>query len=251
MIHCYGCGGSYGNVILRAFAQGCSGELHTEAHPKYRGGISVVWGLARGAPQIVEQAKAAGEPWIYLDHGYFKRGHPNGYYRVTCNAHQQHWITDRPADRWQALKIDLKPWKTGRDIVLVPPSATVQAIFGPYWPPEFKTDRPIQVSVKDGKPFHEKFKNVHAVVTYFSIAAIEAIVDGVPVFHTGESAAAPVALSDLSQIEAPLRPEREAWAQSLAYGQYTTKEMESGLCWANLDKSSLATTAVKSCPGMS
>ena len=249
LIHCYGCGGSYGNVIIRAFAQGCGGDVHLDAYPKYRGGISVVWGLERGAPQIIEQAKAAGEPWIYLDHGYFGRGHPNGYYRVTCNAHQQHWITDRPPDRWQALKIDIKPWRTGRDIVMVPPSPTVQAVFGPYWPPDFKTDRPLQVSVKDGRTFTEKFKNVHALITYNSIAAIEAVVAGVPVFVTGESAA--LASTDFSLIETPPKPQRQAWAQSLAYGQYTTKEMESGLCWANLDKSSLATTAVKSCPGTS
>ena len=75
--------------------------------------------------------------------------------------------------------------------------------------------------------------DVHAVVTYNSSAATESIIAGVPVFVTAPcNAARPVSNLDLSKIETPWFPtddERHAWACHLAYGQFHTTELMSGL----------------------
>lgn len=219
---------------MLAFAQGCGGEVIEPAHPKYHHGVQVVWGLLRGAPQIVEQARERGDPYFCLDHGYFKRGHTEGYYRVTFCGYQKTVIEDRPSDRWEALK--LQPGKTpcGPDVVLVPPAPNVQGVFCPYWPPDLKTDRKLLVSKKDGKPWFEKFKSAHMLVTYNSIAAVEAVMRGVPVMTFGESAAQAFSSPSVEQPFMPDKAERERWAHSLAYGQFTLKEMQDGIAWQTL-----------------
>jgi hypothetical protein len=57
---------------------------------------------------------------------------------------------------------------------------------------------------------------------------VEAVLAGVPVFTTNLSAAAPVGLTDLTQIEQPIRPDREPWCHHLAYGQFTHEELRNG-----------------------
>jgi hypothetical protein len=68
----------------------------------------------------------------------------------------------------------------------------------------------------------------HALVTYNSNAAVDAVLEGVPVFTTELSAAAPVGLTDLAQIEHPVRPDRRAWCHHLAYGQFSQAELKDG-----------------------
>lgn len=226
MIACYGCGGSYGNQIMRAFAQGCGGEFIEKAYPNYKGGTTVVWGLHRGAPGLIEKAKEDGGDWYYVDHGYFARGHMKGYYRVTKNGHQQAWIRDSNPDRWDKLGVKLHSRRTGAKVVIVPPSAIVQAVFGPFFePPEGFTSR------KDGKPFFEKFPDAQVVYTYNSIAAVEAIASGVPCVVTGQSGATPVASPSIDELTFPAPDQQRRWACSLAYGQFTMEEMRSGLAW--------------------
>jgi hypothetical protein len=68
-------------------------------------------------------------------------------------------------------------------------------------------------------------------VTWSSNVAVEAICAGVPAFTSKLSAASPVA-GDLefleAMIEKPPMPEREQWAWSLAYGEFTLQEIQSG-----------------------
>ena len=225
-VHCYGCAGTYGNQIMAAFAQGCGGEFHDKAYPRYYGGTSVVWGLARGAPEVWDKTREAGEDAWYVDHGYFLRGHTKGYYRVTRNERQKTTITDCKPDRWEKLKLKLNKRRGGDQVILVPPSATVRAVLGAYWePPEGVVSR------KDGKPFHEKFPRAKAVYTYNSIAAVEAIQNGIPVVVTGESAAIPVASESLDNLSFPDADLQARWAHSLAYGQFTMEEMRTGEAW--------------------
>ena len=75
------------------------------------------------------------------------------------------------------------------------------------------------------------------MVTSVSMAAIEAAINGVPVFTNKFSPCAPIGLQELSKIEEPIRPPREEWAYSWAYAQFTPKEIESGLAYEILNDS--------------
>jgi hypothetical protein len=67
------------------------------------------------------------------------------------------------------------------------------------------------------------------VINWNSGPGSQAIINGVPAFVGESSLAAPVANLDLSQLENPSRPDREAWLDHLARTEWTTEEIASGL----------------------
>ena len=71
-------------------------------------------------------------------------------------------------------------------------------------------------------------KGAWAVVTSISMAAIDAVCMGIPVFTSEYSAVRQLGLQDLSKIEEPVRPQREPILWSLAYNQFTPEEIASG-----------------------
>jgi hypothetical protein len=101
------------------------------------------------------------------------------------------------------------------------------------------TDRPIVVRAKPqpgetAVPLERALAEAHALVTHSSNVAVEAAIAGTPVFVAPSSAAAPVGLTDLSQIETPVRPDRGSWLAHLAYAQYSMDEVKSGQAWRML-----------------
>jgi hypothetical protein len=207
-------------------------------------GVPLVWGLLRGSPEIIGQAIQANRPWVYLDHGYWKRGHFHGHYRMTWCAFQQNRIKPAPDDRWKKLGVELKPWHAGDYIVVCKPSDHVAKMFGAEdWLEttcellKKHTDRLIVRRRKDDPiPLPKMLLRAHALVAFNSIAAVEAVTLGTPVFVPKGSAASPMGETDLTKIEDPLYPEREGWAHSLAYGQFTIEEMRDGTAWRLLRK---------------
>jgi hypothetical protein len=75
-------------------------------------------------------------------------------------------------------------------------------------------------------------QDVHAVVTFNSVAAVESILAGVPAFVLAPShVAEPVANKDLSKMDTPFYPDPDllmAWCHSMAYGQYHVRELQNG-----------------------
>jgi hypothetical protein len=83
--------------------------------------------------------------------------------------------------------------------------------------------------------------DIFALVTFNSVAAVESVFHGIPVFTLASSnAAAPVGLRDLSQIENPYYADADklyAWACHLSYGQFHVNEMKTGKVWEILNES--------------
>jgi hypothetical protein len=65
-------------------------------------------------------------------------------------------------------------------------------------------------------------------VTSCSISAVEATLEGVPVFSDPKSFAWPIASGNLSEIEDPFYIEPSQWLYSLAYQQFTPEEFANG-----------------------
>ena len=78
-------------------------------------------------------------------------------------------------------------------------------------------------------------QDVHALVTFNSIAAVESILAGVPAVVLAPShVAGPVANRDLAQIEKVFYPDQDllmAWCHSMAYGQYHVRELQNGIAF--------------------
>lgn len=194
---------------------------------------------------------ARGRDFIYWDRGYMRRvfatwlprGEDGGYYRWHVNAFQMNHIRDVPADRWHRLNIEneVRPWnKNGKHII-------VADTLPDYWnvrglPVDWShqtaemltnyTDRLIIVRDKETKvPLWEELKDAHCLVAHGSIAAVESVIMGCPVFVDKESAASHMGKTDFTDIENPVYPDREKWLHSMAYCQFNEKELVDGTLW--------------------
>lgn len=211
-------------------------------------------GCTPGFRSRVKAWREAGRDFITWDRGYLRRvfatwlpnGHdlgvPGGFYRWTVNAFQMRSIRNVPDDRWRALKLEtsVKPWcKSGRHIVVADTGFDYWDLHADRdWTKRAVaalksfTDRPIIVRDKECKvPLYEQLKGAHALMTHGSIAAVEAVVMGYPVFVHSDSAAALVGETDFSKIETPVYPERQAWLNALAYSQFSEAELIDGTLW--------------------
>jgi len=203
---------------------------------QYRGGPVALYGLARGLLGVQERAKALGHDIITLDHGYIGARHFDGYYSVTKNARQHTGTGEYDAKRLDPIRPELSPMRHGRHILLLPPSREF-ARFDPIdvdkWIDTYSkldTDRRIVVREKPLKgqprtPIEDDFKDCHAVVTFNSKAAINAVAMGIPAFATHECCVSGIS-GDLKDIDNPnLDIDRESWLRALSYNQFKLNEM--------------------------
>lgn len=178
------------------------------------------------------------------------------YHRIEKNSMQQNRIMDVPDDRWRELcsfnpSLNYNGWKKpGSKILLIMSTEKPFEYYGTtkdQWVNSTiatlrqHSDREIVVREKAGRGertndtiYDALDKDIHAVVTYNSIAAVEAIQYGVPAFCTAPTAASAVSTGDFSQIENPRKPSEDIiykWLSSVAYGQFSLNEILTGQAW--------------------
>lgn len=208
--------------------------------------------------KLMKRCWEDGRTFYYMDTGYLGNQqnplNPNGwkiYHRIVKNNLQHGEIIPRPADRWEALKLPIDNWKKGgRCILIAAPDEKPCKFYGiskDQWVEETinnlkkYTDRPIIVRDRAKsrlqRVVHNTLKqalddDVHALVTFNSVAATESVLYGYPAFTLAPcNAASPVSSQDLSQIETPYYPDKDKvyeWACHLAYGQFHINEIKNG-----------------------
>lgn len=226
---------------MAAFAEGFDAQIVPPR--RLLEGDAAMYGILRGTGEIIHQCQWVNRDFYYIDHGYFKRGHYDGFYRVTRNALQTAVLGPAPDDRWRSLGEDIRPWKrTGRSILVIPLTEPVGAFRGidiARWESSvvneisLHTDREIRVrpkprpGEKPGRLLSEDLDDCWCVVTHSSNTAIVALMNGIPVITLGESAAKPVSWR-FEHIENPWWPDRAPLFHWLAYKQFTLDEMRDG-----------------------
>lgn len=209
--------------------------------------------------KIIKRCWADGRDFYYIDTGYFGNKLTKLYHRIVKNNLQHGDIVPRPDDRWKRLNIQIQPWRTpGRKILIAAPDEKPCIFYNiklQDWLEQTvstlkqHTDRPIEIRqraklridrVQNDTLAEALTRDVHALVTFNSVAAVESVLNGVPAFTLAPAnAASPVALQDLSKIETPYRPDSEklyAWACHLAYGQFHVKELQDGTAYRILNE---------------
>lgn len=222
--------------------------------------------------EVIRQQQESGRQVVVLETGYINRGDGEGNHFAAGFDHINGWAdfrnADMPKDRWERLGVELKPWTFHRDgyVLLcgqVPWDAQVDSIDYLKWLEEtveqirVRTDRRIvfrphpkcptaayrklgHVTVSEpGRPFAADLRNAYVTVAYNSNALVESVIAGVPAIALGSgSMAEDVTSRTLSDLEAPLTPDRHAWAWSLAYSQWLPAEMRAGETWRHLFRDS-------------
>lgn len=236
-------------AILEAFAQGSGGRL-AEVAPVMEHTDAVAFFGVVGIEHLLRMAHHEERTWYYGDNAYFD-AHRGRYFRFTKNALQPSKVGKPDYDRARAMGIEVKPWrKGGEHIVLVEQSEHFLKLTGahPLWLARLVaelaryTRRPLRIrrwnrdKVKAAEGLRKDLIGAHALITYSSAAANEALLAGVPVFVERDCAASSLASGGLKNIEDPRRPHgREAWAAWLAAQQWTLDEIRSGLAWRALN----------------
>ena len=239
--------------ILESFTMGCGGQITTWSKSEQ----SMVPVILRGITKRKEMnaCRAAGRDFYYIDTGYFGNGKKKTYHRVTRNDVQNFGpIIERPRDRLAATGFQPCKFKRGSKILLAPPSQKLLNLYDidlEQWLTNVlaeihaRTDREVVVRRKPGRTarttddsmVHALSQDVHCLITFSSIAAGEALLNGKPAITLGPNAAAALCSQTLDAINDPYIPtldEVEAWAAHIAYCQFNETEMRNGTAWGIL-----------------
>jgi hypothetical protein len=221
----------------------------------------LIRGISSG--KIAKHVEAHHQDYYFIETGYLgnyrcenNRTGRKVYHRIVKNAMQHSTIMDVPDDRWKAL-VDFNPhlryngWRrTGSKILVVLPTEKPFQYYGEdrnKWIKKVKatlkqhTDREIVFRKKASRGertndtiYDALDDDVYALVTYNSIATVEAVQYGIPAFGLAPTAADPVCSNDLTQSENPVMPDEDMvykWLCSIAYSQFSLDEILTGQAW--------------------
>jgi len=221
----------------------------------------LIRGISSG--EYAKHARKNNRDYYFVETGYLgnypsdnNRTGRKVYHRIEKNDMQQNRILDVPDDRWRELckfnpSLTYRGWKNpGSKILLIMSTDKPFEYYGHHrqqWIDKTiktlkkYTDREIVIREKAGRSertndtIYDALDNdVYALVTYNSIAAVEAIQYGIPAFSMAPTAASTVSSTDLTLIETPPRPHEDIvykWLSSVAYGQYSLSEILTGKAW--------------------
>jgi len=222
----------------------------------------LIRGITTG--DYAKYAEKNGRDYYFMETGYLGNYRsPNNqnarkiYHRIEKNNMQQTRIMDVPDDRWNKLcefnpDLEYHGWKKnpGSKILLIMSTDKPFEFYGDnrqQWIDntiatlKAHSDREIVIREKAGRSdrtddsiYDALADDVWALVTYNSIAAVEAIQFGIPAFSMAPTAASAVSSTDLTQIENPPKPDEELiqrWLWSIAYGQFSLTELLTGRAW--------------------
>lgn len=213
--------------------------------------------------------KSQGKLWLVMENGYISNINGRRYCAMDINGYNGNGLgvdLNSPSDRWDNFDLEIKPWKeTGETILVIGQFGHQDIRYSmPYnWVDDVLarlikiTDRPIVYRPKPTRPrlptiscsnvivdnetkFIDQLNNAHAVVTWNSPSlSSKALFEGVPVFIEAPTCVAKkLDAGNLSDIETPRKFPREQFFYNLAYSQWSKEEIEQGLPFELLQRSS-------------
>ena len=236
--------------IIQSMTLGCGGQITTWSKSEQSMTPVILRGITKR--KQMDACRTAGRDFYYIDTGYFGNGKKKTFHRVTRNDVQNFGpIIERPRDRLAATGFQPRKFYRGSKILLAPPSQKLLNLYDidlEQWLDNVlrelasKTDREVVVRRKPGRTArtsddsmaHALEQDIHCLVTFSSIAAGEALLNGKPAITLGPNAAAALCSQSLDAINEPYVPtldEVERWAAHISYCQFTEAEMRDGTAW--------------------
>jgi hypothetical protein len=217
--------------------------------------LAVTDGIRGPMGVMCREAEALEVPVLIADAAFVRRD--LNYFQLSIN--RLNWIPefDLPGDRWDRLEVELQPRHAG-DFVLVTGQKPGDAAHGlstfelrekyQDWYQELRkyTERPVLfrphpmglevhprgLQPSSGRSLPDELAAAHALVTWNSTTATDALIAGTPAFVLGPNAQVDeLANSELELIESPFFPDpsiRRALFHRIAYSQWTLDELQDG-----------------------
>ena len=265
MIRCYLSGNEEHDRVIRAFAEGCKGEL-VKGWAYKPSEVAVIFGVYKSKVpisyprgEIFRRQREQKLDVVVLETGYINRGSTETNHYAAgfngLNGRADFRNKGMPPDRAEKLGVKLKPWKLdGKNIILcgqVPWDAQCEGTDHIQWLEDtarklLRLGRPvvfrphplgpplsINGCLPHKKTLKEDLEDAYYVVTFNSNSAVEAVIEGIPVTASDEGSMALAVTSSIASREAP---DRQSWLNDLAYTQWTPSEMREGLTWRHLSR---------------
>ena len=203
--------------------------------------ILVIWNRLPTMDKFAKQYEAVGAKVIVAENGWI--GENNYTVALTQHNGGGRWFIG-PESRWPSFGIELKPWRTKGDHILLVPQRGMGT--PPVAMPRDWTERTLttlawmtkrkivtrEPRMRARTKIEGDFDNCHAVITWASGGGIKAIVAGIPVFYE-----MPGWIGDLGggsnrfprhDLEHPYMGDREPMLHKLSWAMWTADEVESG-----------------------
>lgn len=218
----------------------------------------ILCGIGGNSREVFDAYRKAGKQIIFFDKGYTR----SGYLRVSVNADQPiayFQKIPRPSDRFDALGIELHPyrqdgthvlfdgasnkyclWKGlgnhvewGQKIVdMLRQNSRYPIIYRPR--PSHNTPVAVVGAELSLGPLSVDLARTRVVVSHGGNIGWDSVIAGVPHFALGDSIAGPLSdyfLNNINKPRVPSETERRQWCADVAYCQFTMEEIESGKAW--------------------
>ncbi len=234
--------------------------------------IHFFWGLAGKNITLIKGCIERNEEWWYVDNGYLTQqitrypepkihDYNKTYFRIVKGGlHTKNGKTGSVERlgilEQQGIDVKFKGWSDGEHILLCPSSPTVTQFINDIsqdeWVESVKselrqhTDRPIKFRNKP-RPGNEwwdtnikdDLNNCHCLITNMSLAAVDAVLNQVPVLTHAHNIAYKMSINNLPNINTPYKPGRkevEPWLNMLSHNQFTIPEIEDGTAYRILNE---------------
>lgn len=206
------------------------------------GDVLVIWNRWNQNDALAERFEWGGGRVIVAENGYTGPGN-------VALARSQHngggrWPEGTPR-RWDALGLDLKPWRADGDHILVCPSRGMGSMLMRQpagWVENTverlraTTSRQVIVRPHPGNwkarppkiPIADQLANAWACVIWNSSAGIHALIAGIPVICCAPKWICKAASGDLEHVTCPPMGDRLAVLERMAWAQWTLAEITSG-----------------------
>ena len=235
--------------------------------------IHFFWGLAGKNIPYIKGCIERNEEWWYVDNGYLTQQitrYPapkihdldKTYFRIVKGGLHTLQGKSGSVDRLRVLEnqgidVQFKGWTTNTEhILLCPSSPTVTFFINDMSQEEWEenvrselrqhTDRPIKFRNKPrpgnqwwNTDIKEDLKGCHCLITNMSLAAVDAVINQVPVLTHRNNVAFKVSIDNIHNInKTPKHPREvvEPWLNMLSHNQFTIPEIEEGLAYKILNE---------------
>ena len=235
--------------------------------------IHFFWGLAGKNIPHIKGCIERNEEWWYVDNGYLTQQitrYPEPkihdldktYFRIVKGGLHTLQGKSGSVDRLRVLEnqgidVQFKGWTTNTEhILLCPSSPTVTFFINDMSQEEWEenvrselrqhTDRPIKFRNKPrpgnqwwNTDIKDELKGCHCLITNMSLAAVDAVINQVPVLTHRNNVAFKVSIDNIHNInKTPKHPREriEPWLNMLSHNQFTIPEIEEGTAYRYLNE---------------